>query len=148
MDDRFNIYIDRLEIDEDKIFDESFSPEFMDIQEAELDFKKPIRVKGKAYLTNESVVLNLVIEAEAIMPCAVCNEDVLVNIVIKDFSHIEPFTGIRGGIFNFKDILRETILLELPLTAECNNGSCKEREFMAKYMAKNKPDEKHPFSEL
>lgn len=148
MDDRFNIYIDRLKEGEDKVLNESFFPGFIDIQEAELEFNKPILVKGKAYLTNESLVLNLMIEAEATMPCAICNEDVRVPIVIKDFSHIEEFKNIRGGIFNFKDILREAILLEVPLIAECTNGNCPEREFVAKYLTKEKKEEKHPFSDL
>lgn len=148
MDDRFNIYIDRLKEGVEKTFDEMFSPEFMDIHEAELAFNKPIHVMGRVYLTNESVVLHLMIEAVATMPCAICNENVDINIVIKDFSHIEPFTEIRGRIFNFQDILRETILIEVPLIAECMNGSCPEREFMAKYLTKNKAEEKTPFSEL
>ena len=37
-----------------------------------------------------------------------------------------PCSAFSSGIFSFKDLLRETILLETPLVAECE-GKCPKR---------------------
>ena len=71
------------------------------------------------------------------MPCALCNRDAQVKILIPDFCHTEALSEIKNGVFDYQETLREEILLAVPYTAECNNGDCPERAGMAKYLTKN-----------
>jgi uncharacterized metal-binding protein YceD (DUF177 family) len=149
MIDNFKIYIDRLRAEEEKI-EEILSPFFMQIEESDLAFKEPIELKAKAYLTDDNLVFQFTCITTALMPCAICNEDVKIKIEVKENCQIEPLENIKGGIFDFKEIVREAILLELPLITECHEGNCPERANMAKYLSKNnnRETEAHPFSDL
>jgi uncharacterized metal-binding protein YceD (DUF177 family) len=138
MDDTFKIYLHRLRDGHEERIEESLSPGFLDIHEADLAFKSPITLKGSVAVADETLVLTLAIETEAIMPCAICNRNVNVKILIPDFCHTENLADIKGGIFDYKEILREGILLELPYTAECNGGGCSERAALAKYFTQGK----------
>jgi len=154
MDDTFKIFIDRLQDGEQEVIEEKLNPDFLDIHEADLEFPSPVYLKGEAIMSKGMLILHFSISTEAVLPCSICNKDVKIPIEIKNFYHSEDIANIRSGVFNFTEILRETILLEIPYTTECHGGSCPERQDMAKYFKKNKPagDEKeatyHPFADL
>lgn len=155
MDDVFNIYIDRLRHGQELKISEKISPEFLDVHEKDLSFKKDVELEGIAYLAEQELILHWnTIKAEALISCSICNEKVPVEIEINDFYYNEPISNIKNGIFNFKDVLRETILLEVPLFAECEDGNCPRRQDVAKYLKdkpKNKSDEEdgyQPFADL
>lgn len=152
MDDSFKIYIDRLNVGDEEVIEETFNPDFMEIDEKELSFPFPIHVFGKAYLTKEDLFLDFSLSTFALMPCAICNEMSKVPIKIEHFSHTENLKDIHGGIFNFKNLIREALLLELPLAIKCQGDNCPEQEYVLKYMKKNKGDEEkrsfHPFADL
>ena len=57
-----------------------------------------------------------------------------VPICIQNFYYSEPLSSIKTGIYCFKDLLRETILLEVPAFAECSKGGCSKREEYHKYI--------------
>lgn len=134
MNDAFKIYVDQLKDGHEENIHEEFLPEFIGITEKDLTFKDPVKVEGKAYLADDSLILNFDIETTAIMPCTVCNAPVAVEIKIRNFYHMESVDEIKSGIYNIQDILRETILIETPHFAECNNGKCSEREKISKYL--------------
>lgn len=154
MEDAFSIYVDRLEGGEKLPIYEELSSEFMDIHEAELAFESPIRVEGEAYLGGEALIIHLKsVTGRAVMPCCICNSNTTVPIALHDIYFTEETAKIRGGIFSFKELLREAILLEVPLTAECHQGSCPQRESMAQYFSKKKKEDNeaqsyHPFADL
>lgn len=153
MDDRFKIYVDRLVNGSIEVLDETFPPDVMDISEGDLTFPSPIKVSGKAYLSNNTLILNLSILTDALLPCAICNESVTYKIDLHDRYFSEDLDSIRSGIFNYKDLLRETILLEIPQTIECHEGACPERKTLAKYLKQDsKKDDSdstyHPFADL
>lgn len=134
MEDEFKIYIEQLREGQDKHIDECLSPNFLEIDEPDLTFNKPIELNGSAYLAEQELILNWNIRTEALISCSICNEKVPVEIVIHNFYHSEPLDEIKTGIFNFKQLLRETILLEVPAFAECNGGNCPNRLEMGKYI--------------
>jgi uncharacterized metal-binding protein YceD (DUF177 family) len=152
MEEVFSIYIDRLKGGQEEIIEETIPPDFMEIQESELAFHKPIQLKGTASLSMDTLILHLSVKTEATMPCSICNKEIPVKILLPNLYITEDIENFRGGIFNFKEALREQILLELPPVAECNNGSCGERENVAKFLKKNKDesntDTYHPFRDL
>lgn len=154
MDDVFKIYVDQLRDGHEKNIHESLSPEFLDVHERDLDFKKNVELKGVAYTAEDELILNWTIQAEALIACSICNEKVPVEICIENFYHSEPLAEIKGAIFNFKDLLRETVLLEVPTFVECNEGSCPKRQEMSKYLKEPSQDQAdqedgyHPFADL
>ena len=135
MDDTFKIYILRLRDGQSEQIQESLPPDFLVLKEPDVAFNRPVEIRGEANLVDEMFVLTLDVETEATLPCSICNQDVQVKISIKDFCFTEPVNSIKSGIFNYQEILREALLLELPHTAECRGGDCPERETLAKYFS-------------
>lgn len=136
MDDTFRIFVHRLKDGHQEHIKENLEPEFLDIHEAALSFKTPVFLKGSAEVADEMLVLMLTVETEATMPCAICNKDVQVKISIPHFCYTERLSNIKGSVFDFREVLREEILLHLPFTVECNLGNCPERGALAKYFSK------------
>lgn len=134
MDDTFRIYVHRLKDGVEEKILETLPPDFLEVCEAELAFPEPVILKGTATMTDSMVVLYFNIETVAVMPCAICNQECRVKIVIRNFCHTEKLSEIKGGVFDYRKVLREGILLELPYTAECNEGCCPERSTLAKYL--------------
>ena len=141
MEETFKIYVHRLKEGHTETLVETLSPEFMGVSEAELAFKVPVIVEGEASASDGALVLRLHLETEATMPCSICNNDVQVKISILNLCHTEEIAQIKGGVFDYQDVVREAILLELPFIAECNQGDCPERATMAKYISKNQDQE-------
>ena len=133
MDDTFKIFILRLKEGEQEIIEETLAPTFLDIHEEELTFQAPIAVSGKASVADTTLILQLAIETEALMPCSICNQKIPVKIAIPDLCYNESLDEIKNGVFDYQEVLREAILLELPYTVECNGGACPERETLLKY---------------
>jgi uncharacterized metal-binding protein YceD (DUF177 family) len=133
MGDEFKIFVHRLKDGQKEIIEETLSPAFMDIHEKDLAFNVPVKIHGEAECADQALVLRLYVVTEATMPCAICNENIQVKLEIPDLCHTEEFGDIKGDVFDFKDILREAVLLELPSRAECGNGNCPQREVLAKH---------------
>lgn len=154
MEDEFKIYIEQLRDGHEKKIDESLSPDFLEINEPDLAFIKPVELEGSAYIAEKELILHWDIRTEALIPCSICNDKVPVEIAIHNFYHSEPVEEIKTGIFNFKHLLRETILLEVPPFTECNQGKCPNRKDVAKFLKEpstEKPDEEEgyqPFANL
>lgn len=154
MDDNFKIFVEQLRGGHERKFNEKLSPDFLDINEEDLAFNKDIELEGVAYLADDELILHWDIRAEALVACTICNDKVPVEIHIQNFYHSEPLSEIKTGIYNFKDLLRDTILLEVPHFAECNGGKCSKRKDIAKYL-KNRSEEEsdqdegyQPFADL
>lgn len=153
MDDFFKIYIEQLRDGHEEKIDETLDPDFLDIEDPDLAFKGPVEIEGKAYLAENELVIHWDIKTEALIPCSICNEYVQVPIQIDNFYYSEPISEIKTGIYNFKSLLRETILLEAPPFAECNEGNCPKRKEYYKYFKEpiNPPSDQegyHPFNDL
>ncbi len=152
MDDRFKIYVEQLRDGHTEQISEVFSPAFLEVQEDNLRYVEDVSVRGEAYLADDDLILNVSIQTSAQLPCIICNEPVAVPIHIEGFYHAEPLANIKSGIFNYKDVLREDVILETPKFAECQ-GKCPQRKVMAKYFSKetegpNQEEGYHPFSDL
>lgn len=134
--DVFKIYVDRLRGGKEQHFDESLDPSFLEIDESDLKFDKDVQLKGNAYIAEDELILHWDIKAEAIIPCSICNQPVPVEIEIENCYQSIPLEEIRTGVFDFKECLRETILVEVPPFAECNGGHCPKREELKSFFKK------------
>lgn len=134
MDDAFKIFIEQLRGGQVEKIHESFKPTFLEVNEQEVSFVDPVLLHGQAYLADNELVLNFDIKTFVTLPCSVCNEPVKKEIAIQGFYHAVPLEEIRSGVYNFKEVLRETILLDIPLFAECNEGHCPHRKEISKFL--------------
>lgn len=151
MNNLFQIWIDRLKNGQRQKIDESFAPDFLDLREEELKIHSPVIVQGDAYLTENELILHYSAKTQFAMPCAICNQMIEVDLSIKDCYHAEPLEDITSGIYDYKEVLRESLLIELPKYVECTEGKCPERETIAPYMRqkqKEEPNTHFPFSKL
>ncbi len=148
----FRIFIDRLKEGQTLPIEETTPPSFLDLEEKELRFNVPVVVSGKAYLSGDHLVLNFSAATEALMPCTICNEFFSVPLRVENFTHVEPIAEIVNHIFDYTELLRETILLEIPAFAECHGGKCPERAKINEYLRKKQEkvqDPVHfPFNDL
>jgi len=139
MDDEFKIYVEQLRDGHIEKLEELFSPDFLAINEKELTFEDKVSLDGEVYLAEDMLILNLNVGTKAILLCSICNAPVKVDISLKGIYHAEPLDQIKGGIFNFKETLREMILLETPRFAECE-GKCPRRKEIAQYLKESQED--------
>lgn len=154
MDDEFKIFVEQLREGRERKISETLDPAFLDIDEPDLAFEKPVELEGVAYLAENELVLHWDVKAEALISCCICNEKVAVPLHVQNFYYSEPMDEIKSGVYNFKELLRETILIEVPLFVECNGGNCPLRKEYADYLknpSDSQPDQEegyHPFADL
>ncbi|MCH9631019.1 MAG: hypothetical protein S4CHLAM37_10310 [Chlamydiia bacterium] len=147
------IYIERLREGESTEIDELLSATDLELEDDLLHFMPDIKLSGSAYIAEDHLVLNLDITANASIGCNVCNADVKIPIELKNTYITKDLSDIRGGVFRYVDDLRESILLETPSFAECNDGSCPERAkiepFLKSESSKKEDSEVYfPFDDL
>lgn len=155
MDEAFKIFVDRLKGGKVEKIDYSFASDFIGVEEQGLSFSADVGVRGEAYVTNEDLVLHLDIGTIGVMPCSICNDLVDVRINVAGCYHVEPLKNIKAGIFDMRDVIRESVLLECPAFTECNEGSCPKRKELGKFLKTSSSGESdvevegyHPFTDL
>jgi len=147
-EDTFRIYIDRLQNEETQSISEEVDSSFMDVAEKNLSFEGKIPVSGEAYLTQDHLVLNLNIQASALLCCIVCNENFSFPVKVEKFLLTKDLSEIKGGIYSYGEDLRSALLLKIPQFAECAEGTCKRRKDLDPYLKKSTPETHTPFSGL
>lgn len=135
--------------------DHVFDPATLELGDADLAFTSSITLRGNAYLAEDHLVIQVNISGAASLPCCVCNTPVTIPFNHKNLYITKPLTDLHAGRFDFKDDLREAILLELPSFAECHGGKCPERTQIECYLkhpsmseTKQKEDQYFPFHSL
>lgn len=146
------IYIDRLNDGQTHQIDEILPPEFLEIDEEDLLFDEPIALKAETYLADDHLIIHLNAQTSAFLPCNICNEPVQLPITVKNATVTKPLSEIPGAILDLSGEVRESLLLQTPLFAECSGGKCPERENLKKFLASSqKSDEEivhFPFADL
>lgn len=151
MSEPFKIYVDRLRGGNTQVIDAVLDPSFIDVEEPDLSFPEPVQLKGEAYLTDDHLILHLKASTKTLRPCSVCNELTATNLAVHDFYHTEMIQDIPSAVFDFSEILREALLIELPLTIECNEGHCPERQTLRPFMSSKERKENptyFPFTDM
>jgi len=147
MEDQFKIYVDRLRLGDVEKINERVSPGVLLESDSELKFEHPVDFQGEAYIAEKELVLHLNISTIATLPCAICNEETESPLKLVGVYHIVPLDEIKGSIFDLKEFLRETIILEAPRFVECHEGSCPKRKDYERFL-KKETTQNSPFSEL
>jgi len=154
MDETFKIFVDRLRLGKKETIRESVSPDFILLKEGDLVFNDQVEIKGEAYVVDQELVMHLDIETQAQLYCSICNEALKVPIRLRNFYHVVALDQIKGAIYDYREMLRETLIVEAPQFAECG-GQCPKRKEYAVYMknaetdsADEKEETYRPFADL
>lgn len=137
MEDWFKVYIGRLR-ERPERHSLKVASDFLEINEPLLQFLDPIELKIYHYLADQVLICEWEIKAKFSTICSVCGESCQDSIEIDSYSHAEELANIPQSVFNFKDLLRDTILLHVPHTVECCGGKCPKREILSAYLVKEK----------
>lgn len=149
MKDQLKIYIDRLRDEKCEQISLLLPSEFMEISDRELIFSSPIEIEGEAYTADDFLILRLKAKTTFSLPCSICNEMITLPLELNNFYHTESLETIKGALFDFGEILRDTLLLDIPAFAECQS-ECPERKSVNKFFKKEEPlsQEHFPFESL
>ncbi len=150
MKEKLKVYIERIRDGASDEINETLQPKFMDVNEKELAFEKPITLIGEAYVTDDYLIVTLSIKTEVELVCAVCNEPFSFDVAIDNMMHEEPLEGIKDASFDLLPLVRENILLSIPFYPQCGLTSCKNRDAIEPYLKKAGPAaaENNPFKDL
>lgn len=153
MKEQLKIYLEQLKDGHSRSLDEEVDVDFLSVNEVALAFTGTVRVQGEVYLAGNELILHLDIGANCVIPCKICNKPVLHPIKLKGTYFTVSLDQIDGGIYNCQELIREAILLEVPLVVECESGRCQERDRLKKYFKDEKKEGAlqvetwHPFKE-
>ena len=134
--DVLKISLHCLQKQEEIKIDETISSDFLDIDEKDLKMNFPIQIKGKAYLSNDFLVINFSAKTQFQMPCSICNEFITEDLAIENYYETIPLSKIKSSIYDYTEDLRQALILKLPQFIECNSGHCPERKNIEKYIKK------------
>lgn len=132
----FRLYPERLREGEEERLSEVVAADFLGVEEENLSYTGNVFFQGKASRIDEKLLLQLRIEAQAEIPCSICNEATTIKIEVPSLCHSVELSAIQGAVFDCRDLLREAILLETPSFAECHGGNCPQRAQLGKYLKK------------
>ena len=132
----FKIFTERLKDGTIQEVSEEYSADFLDVSEDELCLSHLVQVTGMAYIADKDLIMSLEAKTKATLPCRVCNKDCAIHLETPRFTLCVPLSEIGTGVFDFSKDLREAILLEIPVFAECENGNCPERGELERYLKK------------
>lgn len=130
----FHILIDQLREKELEI-DATVSPEFFEINEKELKMNFDVQIKGKAYLSEDFLIISLSAKTFYQKTCSICNDFVTCELS-ENFYHAQPLAEIKKDRFDFSEELRNNLLIKIPHFVECNEGNCLERKNLENYLKK------------
>ena len=136
MEEVFKIYVEQLRNGHVEQLDETVSTEFLNLGDDEVRFDEQLHLSGEVYLAENELVIHLHVTVNVYIPCSICNTPVKILMDLNNlYLAVEP-EDYKTGIFLFNELLRESILLEIPLFAECNEGECPKRKEISDYLSK------------
>jgi uncharacterized metal-binding protein YceD (DUF177 family) len=132
--DQLAIYTDRLHGGATLKLAANFAPNELSVDDADVKILRPIDVHGQAYLADSHVIVQLDIATTVSKPCRVCNEDVAMDLDLKEVYWMLPIDEIQGTKIDGVEIVRELLLSEIPPFFECGGGSCPRRPEMERFI--------------
>lgn len=150
MAEEFKLFIKQLEEGKKEIIHVSVDPAFLALHENDLFFPAPIQVMGEAYTTSINLILNFKCNIKLKMPCSICNKFIEVEIRTENAYYDFNLKELTSAIFNYTEVVREEVILNIPHFVECASGNCPERKGVAPYLRQptKKPETQFPFADL
>ncbi len=150
MESPLKIFTEQLRDGKREQIEHVLPPDFLGLNEPDLIFHSPIYLKGEVYATDDDLILQLSAHTEVKMPCSICNEMAFVTLKTEELYHTILLDELKSTTFDFTDILREEIVILIPLYVECQQGKCPERKIISKFMKSKAvlPQNHFPFADL
>ena len=142
------LFIDRLTEGRTETIQESIDPVLLAISDDEICCTEPVEVSGEAYLAEDFLVISLAIKARCGLVCRFCNESFSYPITISSRLEEVALEEIHGACFDLLPLVRELVLLELPLYPQCGGESCNNRSRIEPYLTKKDETVHTPFKDL
>jgi hypothetical protein len=128
------IYLDRLKSGKVQKFDDHIDQDFLHSENDWLTFLSKVYITGRAYLADDYLILNLTLAVDYLMPCKICNVEETQSLIIPEFYHSLSCENLKSAQYCPLEVIRETILADIPTVFECNGGNCKERASLKQYL--------------
>jgi uncharacterized metal-binding protein YceD (DUF177 family) len=125
MSHELNIFVEQLQEGLPEKISLTVPSGFFDLNETDLTLDAPVSIKGEIYVTDHHLILHLEAQTHAKMPCAVCNNPTDLSLEAKIYESL-PLSELESTIFDYSSFVKEELLLQIPLVAECQNN-CPER---------------------
>ena len=131
-------------------FQETLDPSFLDLTgDNEIAPCSNVFVSGQVDLADGWVILQSKIETSLLVSCATCAETFPMSIQIQSWKHQVNERENRNGWIDVTQMLRDEILLEVPLFIVCGGSACTNRESIGQYLVTREKEEKNqPFLSL
>lgn len=138
MNEQLFIFTDQLQEGEHERINLTLPPEFLDLSEEEIQTPSPVQVKGEAYCLDDLLILSLDVATEIEMPCSICNQTARIPLRNEAIHLSLALSDLPSSVFDYSNLLREEIIMLIPLFAECSGGSCPERKEIQPYLHKDR----------
>ena len=130
----FTLHLHHLKEGTPFCLEDDFDPSFLDIHEEDLQFVDPVHVKVKIEKKDSLLIFHLSLNTYATIPCSICNQPTKTPLTLKDYVHTEEMASYTHAHFDYTEILREALLVDVPFFIECHDGNCPERKHIASYL--------------
>ena len=146
MGSMFKIFTEQLRDGRKEKIDLTIAPDFLDMHEAEISLSSPVEIRGEAYVTETHLIFHLDAKVEIVMPCAICNQPTSLILRAQNIYSTLPLDTLPSTIYDYRDLIREELVLLVPQFIECQKGRCPARADLEHYT--KKPDVPSPFANL
>jgi uncharacterized metal-binding protein YceD (DUF177 family) len=118
------------------LFEECVSHELLDLhRDDELSPVSDIFVTGKAYRTQEWIMIEAQVKVSMRLPCSMCNELCTFAIELLPWEESVEARSVKDGMVDLSQELRDAILLEVPFYTRCGSDTCRNIDEFQKYLA-------------
>lgn len=148
MKQQLPVYIDRLREGQNEPVDEIVEPQRLELSDDEISVTKPFKVTGEVYVVEEYLVVSLTIIGQLSLICRLCNEPFVFPISIKKAQEEISLDEIKDACYDLLPLIRELVLLEIPLYPQCSGSSCGNREKIEKFLKNPNEQLNMPFKDL
>lgn len=148
--EEFKIFTEQLRDGHKEKIDVTLDPDFLDLNEKEIQTPSKIKIQGEAYCLNDYLMLSIDISTEIMMSCAICNTATVVPLMNHTSDLSIPLSNLSSTVVDCTEQIREEIIMLIPPFVECSQGSCPQRKELQPYLKTKNPHTSHnfPFAEL
>ncbi len=137
MEHELNIFVEQLSEGEPKKVNLSLPSDMLGVQENDLILESPISISGEIYITDHHLIIHLTAKTKAKMRCSICNELTDISLDATIYESL-PISELKSSIFDYSSLIKEELLLQLPLFCECQ-GNCPERIHLKSFLKEAQP---------
>lgn len=131
------IYLERLAHEHVEKISEALPPELFQLSESdELQAHDTVAVTAEAYVSDGFLIITYSVSTAFTTRCGFCNESFSLPVQLSHCTVEIPLDEIKHGYFDFSELLRQELLLQVPYYPLCGGEQCNNRAEVEKYLKK------------